>query len=972
MAIVVDANYIRKVADGLDQSDPRTFKLAASLIGLDVEFKAYAAANAGADVATWLGSLAGTGGASDTDRFEAIEAAVAALQGADTTEADARTAADNALQGEVDALETLLANETTARTEADTELQSAIDAITATLAADDTTLDTAQERIDRIKSLIAAVESLEIADVSGLQAALDAAGGTSTLRALTLTPAAAESPTPAELVAALPAGTKPGDIVSYTTPRQVVHRYDVVAGPAVVRRPGNWVYDDTLPDAADFRPGDAFRFLDPQGRMRWVRVNAAGAIVIVDADSAGAEAIDVVEAGRTEPVQSGAVHDAVAESIRRIDELTEGRRWSLSVMAATGLVTGTGVAGLNEAIQLLHAAGGGVLVVSESIDVPADDWVRLNAKSHVELEAASPGVQIRASGVLPGDGVAGDKRTRLILTNSSTTDCEIRGFGIRLNGLVTSYGIELTGTRTILRRCDISDMAPTALYDARVAVYADPAQHTVRSCPLVATRAGAVDCALIDCHLHDCYHGVSCVSGSLRTRIERVRFDEYSGRGISVERSPTTHERDMRILDPVFGAPATVAKTITGVIRQPVAFQDAGSSVGQRTEGLIFRGAFIDVDPAPFIATNPNDSPGEGSNRPSHATADVFSFNRVRYAYIEVPIGRGSGEVGLVNLSQGSSDNVVFGGASRDSDLCSVNVGVANDKGNEDTINKNNTIIGVVSTNDSIDVNHDHNRLAPLRFVATDGLALMSCRVESDIVIPAPYDPATTYATGDRVVDKPASSDGAGPGLIWVSLVDGNAGNPLVEGASWEQEAGPRPLKRAVYFEACTRVSMAGCAITRNTVYDSIEYTSDCTFEALELNEVLSTNLPTMLSRNGGRAFYVSDIGKYQLPDGAGGWTDAAGGGETWYADVDATGGFTAGTERRGIASVALTTTGAYEVLTDADIPASSFIGAFSKGTGHRSININLDTPNARRIVLNVTNQNGAAANAAMRIQIRI
>ena len=59
-------------------------------------------------------------------------------------------------------------------TESLKNLRDDIESLTQLLASDDTDLDTAQERVDRIKQLIADVESIDIVDVSGLRAELDA------------------------------------------------------------------------------------------------------------------------------------------------------------------------------------------------------------------------------------------------------------------------------------------------------------------------------------------------------------------------------------------------------------------------------------------------------------------------------------------------------------------------------------------------------------------------------------------------------------------------------------------------------------------------------------------------------------------------------------------------------------------------------------------------------------------------------
>ena len=59
-------------------------------------------------------------------------------------------------------------------TESLKNLRDDIESLTQLLASDDTDLDTAQERVDRIKQLIADVESIDIIDVSGLRDELDA------------------------------------------------------------------------------------------------------------------------------------------------------------------------------------------------------------------------------------------------------------------------------------------------------------------------------------------------------------------------------------------------------------------------------------------------------------------------------------------------------------------------------------------------------------------------------------------------------------------------------------------------------------------------------------------------------------------------------------------------------------------------------------------------------------------------------
>lgn len=52
-------------------------------------------------------------------------------------------------------------------------LKNETDALNSILSADDTTLDTAQERVDKIKQLLADIDSLVIADIAGLQTSLD-------------------------------------------------------------------------------------------------------------------------------------------------------------------------------------------------------------------------------------------------------------------------------------------------------------------------------------------------------------------------------------------------------------------------------------------------------------------------------------------------------------------------------------------------------------------------------------------------------------------------------------------------------------------------------------------------------------------------------------------------------------------------------------------------------------------------------
>ena len=85
-------------------------------------------------------------------------------------------------------------------TGADTEtlrnLRDDIESLTQLLASDDTDLDTAQERVDRIKQLIADVESIDIVDVSGLRAELDARRQYESVAAMLADPAIATSAMP--------------------------------------------------------------------------------------------------------------------------------------------------------------------------------------------------------------------------------------------------------------------------------------------------------------------------------------------------------------------------------------------------------------------------------------------------------------------------------------------------------------------------------------------------------------------------------------------------------------------------------------------------------------------------------------------------------------------------------------------------------------------------------------------------------
>lgn len=79
-------------------------------------------------------------------------------------------------QGLVTALESTIRGSGAAG-ESLTSLSSAVDSLSQILSSDDAALDTAQERVDRIKQLIADVDTLAIADIANLQATLDALQG---------------------------------------------------------------------------------------------------------------------------------------------------------------------------------------------------------------------------------------------------------------------------------------------------------------------------------------------------------------------------------------------------------------------------------------------------------------------------------------------------------------------------------------------------------------------------------------------------------------------------------------------------------------------------------------------------------------------------------------------------------------------------------------------------------------------------
>lgn len=106
----------------------------------------------------------------DSDNAEAITAEAQARATADSDEVTNR---NSAISQAVDNLEAMLRG-VGADTETLKALRDDISTLSGILSADDPDLDTAQERIDRIKQLISDVDTLAIVDVAGLQAALDA------------------------------------------------------------------------------------------------------------------------------------------------------------------------------------------------------------------------------------------------------------------------------------------------------------------------------------------------------------------------------------------------------------------------------------------------------------------------------------------------------------------------------------------------------------------------------------------------------------------------------------------------------------------------------------------------------------------------------------------------------------------------------------------------------------------------------
>lgn len=523
-----------------------------------------------------------------------------------------------------------------------TVLQDEIDALTSILAADDADLDTAQERIDRIKQLIADVETLDIADVSELRAELD-------------------------------------ERVKSHDPSRSYQ-----AGESALGQNGLNYTAVAL---------DVWRALNnnPSGSPNYSDLPGLG----TDADA-------------------------------WVNERYNAREWSLSSMQF--LAGANDIQRLNSAIALVSGAGGGTILVSHSIDIPKEDRLNITgAHSYVRIKARSRSVQIRLSGTRSTEAVAGDERVRGIYITGGV-DNRLEGFSIVGNGLASSYVCEIGGTRNLLVDCSVTSIDPVALLSERVANYPTlTAQHKVNDGVLINIRSGSHACGAVNCIIADCYTGFQCTGQTTQPTMKGCTIGNYSARGTYLLCSPGFEPTDCRILYNEWTAPAALANTVSGVIKQPFAAQQIGLPAASKHRRGVFIGNIHNKDRAPFIQDNVNDSPGENSNMPSDSVADVFSFHAAEGWLIQVPYARGGGEIGAVNVGGGSHENLIVGGRVEDGDTAAVAIGVVADDLNPDTRNRNNTVMGLACHRSSTDMNHDHGPVAPITVASCDGIPLAGC-----------------------------------------------------------------------------------------------------------------------------------------------------------------------------------------------------------------------------------------------------
>ena len=194
--------------------------------------------------------------------------------------------------------------------------------------------------------------------------------------------------------------------------------------------------------------------------------------------------------------------------------------------------------------------------------------------------------------------------------------------------------------------------------------------------------------------------------------------------------------------DPVDGSEVDLR-----AIRQPVAFQRNTADLSWYHTDLTFCAEIVS-DGTPYSTNNPDDSPGEGSDRITRATADAFSFHGLDGFSIRAPYGAGSGEVTLT-VSKGCRNGHIFGAVSNNSDTAGIAIGSENLLAADRL--SNISVVGCLITNPTRDIEHDHLELTGLGCRSVDGLALIGNVVRSDAAIHDDWAEATSYAIGDRV-----------------------------------------------------------------------------------------------------------------------------------------------------------------------------------------------------------------------------
>lgn len=545
---------------------------------------------------------------------------------------------------------------------------------------------------------------------------------------------------------------------------------------------------------------------------------------------------------------------------------TEREAW-VEANAANGLfyfntmqayLTGTTVGEkVESACNLIWASGGGRLGFSDDIVLSgSDDIFFTGTRGKVHLFALRKGVEIRATGT---------SKAQLIRMNTAAVDVTIEGFTLRGDGLVTSNLIGVAGTGHRIINNTITDRDPEAVFDANGACDLCIGVNVTDSCDDIEIKGNKI---------YQIAMGVRTVEKDVgkNFRIIENYIGEYNMRGIYAQPASGV-DNEIRIERNQFGPPSNLPNydgDNINTVKQPIGFQQATDPTAKWgvVRCLDNWGTFSGD---PYIQDNPIDSPGEGSQNKSVAPADVFSFHRVKYLYFRFPSIEGGGEVGGVTVSHGVDLAVFEGGAVRWGDVCAVNAGAAN----QDPLYRVGKVVikDVTAIESSRDMNTDHTYIAPFMGNDVDEIVITGCSTINRS-IPAIWDAATTYNTGDQIVYKPAAEGDPLGGAVFVSLVDGNTGNtPTEDGPNWQLAGVPEIARYNVRLMDVGKFSESG-NVWGETLYRSLYMSGTCGVQQTEmLTECLDADWPAFLpgTTNNNFPIYVSDLGVYQVPDGAGG-----------------------------------------------------------------------------------------------------